>query len=199
MRVSPNIGEFAVLELFMFSYCPREFYFYRKLGLVPSPLKKMEFAKKEHEREEKRCERRKNIYGVPREEISEIFYDLLLEDRELGLYGKADVVLKLISGEFIPVEVKYSTLSEITKPWRKQIIAYAVLLEKSLATKINRGLIYILPSRKTYWVKIYPEDKAELKRDIERMRKIVGSDSIPKPVDLRKCGYCEFHRYCRRI
>lgn len=199
MKVSPSTGEFTVLELFMFSYCPREFYFSRKLGYAPPPLKKMEFAKRQHEREEERCERRKSVYGIQRDNISTILHDLSLRDEELGLYGKVDVVLKLISGELIPVEVKYSNLNKITKPWRKQLIAYAVLLERSLGTKINRGLIYILPSRHVFWLRIYPEDRAELKKDIQRMREIVSSDSIPIPVNQEKCGYCEFYRYCKRI
>lgn len=199
MRASPSTGEFTVLEVFMYSYCPRELYFYRKLGVSPPPLKKMDFAKKQHEREEKRSERRKTLYGIPKEEILEILHDLVLEDEELGLRGKVDTVLKVISGEFIPVEIKYSNLEHVSRAWRKQIVAYAVLLEKSLGVRIWRGLIYLLPSKRTLWVKILPEDKVELKKDLERMRELVSSDSIPRPVDSTKCGYCEFRRYCRRI
>ncbi|MGC8817616.1 MAG: CRISPR-associated protein Cas4, partial [Candidatus Hadarchaeum sp.] len=199
MKVSPSTGEFTVLELFMYFYCPRELYFCRKLGFTPPPLKKMDFAKTQHEKEEERCKRRMTIYGIPREEISEILHDLFLEDKELGLCGKVDTVLKLASGEIIPVEVKYSNLSCVTRAWRKQIIAYAVLLEKSLGAHVSRGLIYILPSRRIFWVKIFPEEKGELKKDIERMFKIIQSDSIPKPVDRTRCSYCEFQRYCKRV
>lgn len=199
MRASPSTGEFTVLEVFMYAYCPRELYFYRKIGVLPHPLKKMSFAQEQHEKEEGRSERRKAVYGIPKEEISEILHDLVLEDKELGLCGKADTVLKLVSGEVVPVEVKYSDLGHVSRAWKKQITAYAILLEKSLGKRVSRGLICLLPSKRIFWVRILPEDKAELKKDLERMREIVSSDSIPKPVDLRKCGYCEFRRYCKRI
>jgi len=199
MTASSSIGEFTVLEVFMYTYCPREFYFYRKLGLPPPPLKKMSFAKEQHEREEIRSEQRRTVYGIPKEEISKIMHDLAVEDKELGLYGKVDTVLELVSGELIPVEVKYSDLAYVSRAWRKQMIAYAVLLEKSFGKRISKGLIYLLPSKRSFWVKILHEDKMELSKDLERMREIITSDSIPRPVDSAKCRYCEFKRYCRRI
>ena len=113
MRVSGSAGEFSVWELFTFFYCPREFYFYRKLSLPPKPLKKMELAKKEHGREEKRSKRRETVYGVAKEQIGEILHDILVEDPELGLYGQVDTVLKLKDGEHVPVEVKYTNLTVV--------------------------------------------------------------------------------------
>lgn len=199
MRASLSTGEFTVLEVFMYSYCPREFYFYRKLGAHPPPLKKMSFAKEHHEKEERRSERRRSVYGIPREEVSEILHDLALEDKELGLCGRVDTVLKLVSGELVPIEVKYSSLAHVSRAWRKQITAYAMLLEKSFGKRVSKGLIYLLPSKRILWVRILPEEKMELKKDLERMLEIISSDSIPKPVNLEKCNYCEFRRYCRRV
>jgi CRISPR-associated protein Cas4 len=198
-RASGRGGEFSVWELFTFFYCPREFYLYRKLGLRPPPLKKMEFSKEQHEKEEERIERRKEIYGIPASEVMEILHDVPVEDPELGLHGKVDTVLRLKSGEFLPVEVKYSDLDYLTRAWRKQMIAYVSLLERKLSKPVSRGIFYLLPRRHVLWVKVQPEEKAELKRDVERMRKIADSDSIPTVVDVSRCKYCEMMKYCRRI
>jgi CRISPR-associated protein Cas4 len=199
MKVSGRGGEFSVWELFTFIYCPREFYLYRKLGLKPPPLKKMVLSKEQHEKEGKRVERRKDIYGIPASEVMEILHDVPVEDPELGLYGKIDTVLRLKSGEFLPVEVKYSDLNYLTRAWRKQMIAYVTLLERKLSKPVSRGIFYLLPRRHVLWVKVQPEEKAELKRDVERMRKIADSDSIPAVVDVSRCKYCEMMKYCRRI
>jgi|GEM_PF-533550 len=198
-KVSGRGGEFSVWELFTFIYCPREFYLYRKLGLRPLPLKKMVLSKEQHEKEEKRVERRKDIYGIPASEVMEILHDVLVEDPELGLYGKMDTVLRLKNGEFLPVEVKYSDLNYLTRAWRKQMIAYVTLLERKLSRPVSRGIFYLLPRRHVFWVKVQPEEKAELKKDVERMRKITDSDSIPAVVDVSRCKYCEMMKYCRRI
>jgi CRISPR-associated exonuclease Cas4 len=192
-------GEFAVWELVTFIYCPREFYLYRKLGFTPPPLKKMEFSKIQHEKEEKRIERRKNIYGVPAGEVVEILHDIAVEDLDLGLYGKVDTVLRLRSGELLPVEVKYSNLKYLPRAWRKQMIAYATLLERKLNRKVSKGIFYILPRKEALWVRVESEEKLQLKKDVERMRKIVNSDSIPPVSDTNRCKYCEMIKYCRRV
>jgi CRISPR-associated protein Cas4 len=198
-KVSGKGGEFSVWELFTFIYCPREFYLYRKLGLKPPPLKKMVLSKEQHEMEERRVGRRMDIYGIQASEVMEILHDVPVEDSELGLYGKLDTVLRLKNGEFLPVEVKYSDLDYLTRAWRKQMIAYMTLLERRLSKRVNRGIYYLLPRRHVLWVKAQPEEKAELKKDVERMRKIADSDSIPAVVDISRCKYCEMIKYCRRI
>jgi CRISPR-associated protein Cas4 len=192
-------GEFSVWELFTFIYCPREFYLYRKLGLSPPPLRKMVLGKLQHEKEEERVARRKDVYGVPAEQVAEILHDLLVEDPELGLYGRVDTALRLRSGELLPVEVKYSDLRYSPRAWRKQMIAYVTLLEKKLNTRVSRGVFYLLPHREALWVKVEPEEKLELKRDVERMRKVASSDSIPAAPDASRCKYCEMMKYCRRV
>jgi len=198
-KVSGKDGEFSIWELFTFTYCPREFYLYRKLGLRPPPLKKMVLSKEQHEREEKRIERRKDIYGIPVSEVIEILHDVMVEDPELGLYGKIDTVLRLKNEGFLPVEVKYSDLGYLTRAWRKQMVAYVALLEKKLSKPVNRGIFYFLPKKHVLWVKVEPEEKAELKKDVERMRKVANSDSIPEVVDASRCKYCEMMKYCRRV
>lgn len=199
MRGSGSVGEFSVWELFTFFYCPREFYLYRKLGLAPKPMKKMEIAKEEHEKEKRRSGRRETIYGLPKEDVAEILRDVAVEDPELGLYGKIDTVLKLKNGELIPVEVKYSSLPFVSRAWRKQMLAYITLLERTSGSRVNRGILYLLPLKRVFWINAEVGEKRELKRDMERMYQVACSDSIPRAIEKERCNYCEMLKYCRRI
>ena len=199
MRASGSAGEFSVWELFTFIYCPREFYLYRKLGIRPPPMRKMVLSKEEHEREEGRAGRREKVYGIPASDVAEILHDIVVEDPELGLHGRVDTVLRLRSGELLPVEVKYSDLDLPPRAWRKQMVAYAALLERRLGVRIERGIFYVLPRKRVIWVRIQPEEKRELRRDVERMRRVAESDSIPAAVDASRCRYCEMMKYCKRI
>ncbi|MEM2618994.1 MAG: CRISPR-associated protein Cas4 [Candidatus Hadarchaeales archaeon] len=199
MNPSGRDGELSVWEVYQYFYCPRKLYFIRKLGLYPPERKKMEAGSREHDLEERRSERRKEVYGVPAAEVEEIMHDIPLEDRELGLYGRADTVLRLRGGEIVPVDVKYSDLKKVSLAWRKQMVAYAVLLEKAFGVRIKRGLIYTLPRKLVLWVNIQPEERIALASDLERMRQLLSSDSLPRAVSSEKCGYCEVEKFCRRI
>jgi CRISPR-associated exonuclease Cas4 len=103
------------------------------------------------------------------------------------------------SGEMIPVDTKHSNLRTISLPWRKQLVAYALLLDDKFNTQIKRGLIYLLPSRQIMVSNITDEDKAALARDLDRMGKVIESDSVPQKVSREKCGYCEVKKFCGKL
>jgi CRISPR-associated exonuclease Cas4 len=197
MRDSGSGGEISVWEVYQYFYCPRKLYFIRKLGVYPPERKKMELGAGQHEREPRRTRRRTTIYGFPVEEVKQVLHDISLEDLELGLFGKADTVVELKDGEIIPVDVKYSDVEFVTRAWRKQMVAYAVLLERALRKRVDRGMIFLLPSKRVLWVKLTAEDKSELSRDLERMRKVINSDALPPNVSQERCGYCEVAKFCK--
>ncbi|KUO42245.1 MAG: hypothetical protein APU95_05660 [Hadesarchaea archaeon YNP_N21] len=197
MRDSGSGGEISVWEVYQYFYCPRKLYFIRKLGVYPPERKKMELGAGQHEREPSRTRRRTTIYGFPVEEVKQVLHDISLEDLELGLFGKADTVVELKDGEIIPVDVKYSDVEFVTRAWRKQMVAYAVLLERALGKRVDRGIIFILPSKRVLWVKLTAEEKSELSKDLERMRKVINSDALPPKVSQERCGYCEVAKFCK--
>lgn len=198
MRGSGSAGDVSAWEVYQYFYCPRKLYFIRKLGLYPPERKKMKAGGEEHGSEHRRVKRRKTIYGFPEEEVDRVLKDIPLADEGLGLFGRADTVLRLKTGELIPVDVKYSDLSFVSLPWRKQIVAYSVLLEKKFGTRIKRGLIMLLPSKRVLWVSVSVDDKRALTQDLERMRRVTDSDAIPPKVSPEKCGYCEVKKFCKR-
>lgn len=167
MKGSGSGGELSVWEVYQYFYCPRKLYFIRKLGLYPPERKKMQAGAGEHERELVRSGRRGTLYGFPREEVQEILRDIPLEDGELGLHGRADTVLRLRTGELVPVDVKYSDHPSVSLAWRKQMVAYAVLLEREFGVRVRRALIYLLPSKRVLRISISHEDKLSLRRDLE--------------------------------
>jgi CRISPR-associated exonuclease Cas4 len=196
MRDSGSAGEISVWEVYQYFYCPRKLYFIRKLGIYPPERKKMELGAGQHEKEPGRTKRRTSIYGFPVEDVKRVLHDMPLEDRELGLFGKVDTAVELRSGEVILVDVKYSDVGFVTRAWKKQMVAYAVLLERALGRRVDRGMIFLLPSKRVLWVRLTAEDKMELPRDLERMRRVVESDSLPQKVSRERCGYCEVARFC---
>jgi CRISPR-associated exonuclease Cas4 len=196
MRDSGSAGEISVWEVYQYFYCPRKLYFIRKLGIYPPERKKMELGSGQHEREPGRTRRRTTVYGFSIEEVGRVLHDIPLEDRELGLFGRADTVVELKSGELIPVDVKYSDVGFVTRAWKKQMVAYAVLLERVFGKRIDRGTIFLLPSRRVLWVRLTAEEKGELPRDLERMRKVIDSDALPRGANRERCGYCEVAKFC---
>jgi CRISPR-associated exonuclease Cas4 len=197
MRDSGSDGRLTVWEVYQYFYCPRKLYFIRKLGLYPAQPKKVTFGGEEHERERERARRRKEIYGLLKEEIQEVLEDVSLENEEL--VGKADTVLKLKNGELVPVEIKDSDLGFVSRAWRKQLVAYSVLLEKKFETRIRHAILCLLPSKKVFKIEIGEAEKRELLRDLERMRRVVRGDDLPPPTSSEKCGYCEVAKFCKRI
>jgi len=196
MRGSGYVGEISVWEVYQYFYCPRKLYFIRKLGVYPPERKKMEFGAGQHEREPRRLERRTTVYGLPVEEVKRVLHNILLEDERLGLFGRVDTVMELKSGEMILVDVKYSDVGFVTRAWKKQMVAYAVLLERAFGKKIDRGMIFLLPSKQVLWVRLTAEEKKELPRDLERMRRVIDSDTLPPKVSRERCGYCEVAKFC---
>jgi CRISPR-associated exonuclease Cas4 len=196
MRGSGSAGEISVWEVYQYFYCPRKLYFIRKLGIYPPERKKVELGAEQHGREPDRVEGRKNIYGFPSDEVGRVLHDIPLEDEELGLFGRADTVVELRSGELVPVDVKYSDVGFVTRAWKKQMVAYAVLLERALGKRINRGVIFLLPSRRVLCIRLTVEEKRELPKDLERMRKVMDSDFLPPKASRERCGYCEVAKFC---
>jgi CRISPR/Cas system-associated exonuclease Cas4 (RecB family) len=71
-----------------------------------------------------------------------------------------------------------------------------VLLERALGKRINRGVIFLLPSRRVLCIRLTVEEKRELPKDLERMRKVMDSDFLPPKASRERCGYCEVAKFC---
>jgi len=74
-------------------------------------------------------------------------------------------------------------------------VAYALLIEKEFGKEVKKGALYFPKQRKKLTVYITKEDKEFVVRDIEKIRKLVKSEKMPRGRD--RCGYCEMKKFCR--
>ena len=183
-------------DISQYHYCKRKIYFLKVLGIPAPPRRKMKYGARIDETEGKRMMERKTIYGFKREEIERVIEKLHLYDEELGLEGIIDQTLFLKTGEIIPVDVKYTDIPLVQRQHRKQLIAYAILLEKEYNTAVRRGIIYLTKQRKNLEVSITWSEKKNLIKDLEMIRKLIKSEKIPRKTSASKCEYCEVKRFC---
>jgi CRISPR-associated exonuclease Cas4 len=197
MKGSTSDGDsITVGDIVQYFYCPRKVYFLKTLGVPVVVRHKMEYGKEVHELEERRMLERKQVYGFDKDEVEEVLQGLQIEAPELGLRGKVDVALKLRTGEFIPVDTKYTDIVEVQLQYRKQLHAYAVLLDYWFKTRVKRGVLYFSQQHELRVVEISEEDKEALKRSTDQIRRIIASETVPRKVSPEKCQYCEVRKYC---
>ncbi len=186
----------SVSDVVQYFYCPRKIYYLKVLGVPFKVKRKMEVGREEDEKEESRLGERKTVYGIDRGEVEQVLHNLYLEDSRVGLAGQVDTVLRLRSGEHIPVDSKYTEEVAVHRHYRKQLVAYSVLLESAFGTAVSRGILYFTKQREPVAVGISAEDKKALIKDLEAIRRVLEGESIPRKVSESKCGYCEVARYC---
>jgi len=188
-------SDISVSDIVQYAYCPRKIYFLKTAGYPVAERKKMEYGKGEHTREHRRSGERNLVYGFERDAVKRVHHGVYVEDVNIGLYGQIDTVVELKDGSLVPVEVKYSQFASVFKNWKKQLVAYAVLLETKFDGKVRRGVLYFPKQRKRIDVDITEEDREFLLRDMESIRKIVREEKMPRGRD--RCGYCEMRKFCK--
>lgn len=186
----------TVSDIVQFFYCPRKVYFLKTLGVPIIARHKMEYGEEVHELEKRRMLERKQIYGFDRDDVAEVLEGLQIEAPEIGLRGKVDVALKLKSGEVIPVDTKYTDEISIQSQYRKQLCAYALLLEQHFKAQVRRGVIYFSLQKEPKVITILREDKEAVLRDIDHIRDLISKEIVPRGVSPEKCEYCEVRKYC---
>ena len=199
MKVSGLDGSKQVInvwDILQYYYCPRKVYFLKVLGVPPIYKWGIEEGEEEHKKEIKRSKERKDFFGFKHEEVEKIIYKLPLESLELGLEGKVDAVVLLKNGEVIPIEIKYSNYMNIFRGRKKQLTAYALLLEQKFDRKVTKGVLYFPKQNKLVKVSIEQGDKEALKKDIAKIRELLSSEKIPMKSSREKCIYCEVSKYC---
>jgi len=197
MKASTYAGEtISVFDLVQYTYCPRKVYFLKILGVPVKTRRKMEYGRAIQKKEKRRIMERKTIYGFQREDVEEVIHNLRIENSKIGFRGQIDTTLKLRGGVIVPVDVKYTDHVRIYRPFRKQIVAYAILLDYEFDTNVTMGIIYFARQKKAKRVEITREDKAYILREIEKVRQLMSSEKCPPRVSTEKCGYCEVKKYC---
>jgi CRISPR-associated exonuclease Cas4 len=186
----------AVSDITQYFYCPRKVYFMKTLGIKIKAKPKMDMGKEEHEKEHRRVKERNTVYGFPEEEIAQVIHDLAVEDINIGLYGMVDTTIIRKSGEVVPVDVKYTDFETVRINWRKQLTAYALLLDSRFKTTVKRGFVYFPAKRKQIQIDIPDEAKDILKQDIKKINGLIDSENMPNVSKGKQCSYCEMKKFC---
>ena len=94
------------------------------------------------------------------------------------------------------MDSKYTDVVAVYRGYRKQLVAYALLLDYGFNSKTRRGIIYFPQQKQVREVPVTEEDKRFLTKDVQTIRRILAKETLPAKVAEQKCGYCEVKRYC---
>lgn len=96
----------------------------------------------------------------------------------------------------VPVDIKYTDHVRVYRSFRKQIIAYAILLDCEFDINVTMGIVYFAKQKRAKKLEITREDKIHIIREIEKVRQLMDSEKCPPRVSMEKCSYCEVKKYC---
>lgn len=154
---------------------------------------KMEFGKQQHERTEE-LEKRRTLqrYNL---ETGEKKYAVSLSSQRLGLKGKLDMLV-VQEKQYIPIELKYSTRNPGLNH-KYQLVSYCLLVEEEYQASIRKGLIHLIPAKKTFEIEVTSNRRQKIKEIINEIKEIGEEEKMPAPTrDRGKCKDCEYQNFC---
>ena len=125
-------------------------------------------------------------------------FGLWLDNKELGLAGKIDLLLEA-KDEIAVVDFKL-TSGEPGQNHRLQLAGYSLLVEAAYGLPARRAFLYRIPDNR-----IFPEPMSEqlrqaVKTAIADMRRTGDTQLCPEPTEVRgRCVECEFANYCADV
>lgn len=186
---------FTVTDLKQYAYCPRILYYQVCLPDIRPTTYKMQEGVEAHKQERQRADRRSaRWYGLPE---GERLFDVVVQSSALGLSGQVDEVIRT-GTEIIPVD--YKMARQVSYHYKIQLTAYAMMLEETYQMTVQRGLIYLIPTRKAHEVPITRALRGKVSQTLGVMRAIAEHESMPAPTEWRqRCLDCEFRRFCNDV
>lgn len=122
--------------------------------------------------------------------------EFVLEDKELDLRGRIDC-FEQVGGMSIPIDYKSGNMHEdVTPSQRMQISAYAVMMERSMNTKVPLGIIEYTNFGRLRPVIVDDEAKEDVYKTLEAVKRIVYGKEEPEKNIGKRCNYCSFKEYC---
>lgn len=185
-----------VTELKQWVYCQRIVYFHQILPGVGRATYKMEAAVDAQALVET-LELRRTFreYGMDRAERR---FGVWLEDENLGLSGKVDLVLWR-EEECAPVDFKL-TAGQVGENHRMQVTGYALLLEKAWQAAVRVGFLYRIPDGRVFPFEITLELREKVMAALAAIRRLRETQVFPDPTEVRgRCTDCEYAAYCADI
>jgi CRISPR-associated exonuclease Cas4 len=167
-----------VSDLNQFSYCPRRYWYLRFFDTQGRNYERIE-GRSMHESRSTRGGWIEEIY---------------LEDEDLGLKGKIDVLE--LDGKPIPIERKRAESGDFYRSDELQLAGYCLLLESHLGESVREGAIYLYETDQRMHVRITDEHREAVREQLAAMRSMTPDDVPPITENPRKCEGCSTRSYC---
>jgi CRISPR-associated exonuclease Cas4 len=185
-----------VIDIKQWHYCPRVVYFDYCLPDLRPTTYKMQAGIRAGEKEINKEKRRSlKAFGL---EDGERLFNFPLHSDQLGLQGVVDMVIHVTScaGEqWIPVDHKLS--KKAGSHFRRQLTAYALMLEETCQKPVPFGFLYLIPTKKAVKVNFNPRLKEETLALVSEIRGTIHDQRMPPGANKRRqCLQCEFMRFC---
>jgi CRISPR-associated exonuclease Cas4 len=120
--------------------------------------------------------------------------ELYLEDKDLGLKGKIDVLE--LHDDQIPIERKRAEGGDYYWSDELQLAGYCLLLESYLGEPVREGAIYLYETDQRMHVRITDDHRDAVRERVEEMRSM-SPDDVPSITDNpQKCTACSAQSYC---
>ncbi len=171
-----------VRDLEEYFFCPRMFYYIHVLGIEREPGLWSSIGKEVQE----------EVSGFIHESFRVVGEEVFLESMELGVRGRIDYLVETSTG-LAPLEVKYS--KRIRPWWKYVLVLYALLVEDQYGKPVKQAYM-VTSSKKTFIVNIEDHDRRYVLESINRARKILDGETIPRPHYSKTCINCDYKKHC---
>ncbi|SRR5579875_4011054 len=180
-----------------FHFCPRTVYFEAVLGYKEYEKEYMIEGSEEHESEELKLNRRKNVFPYSGEEVLESWNNLELKSEKLGIVGKVDSIVKTKNATYL-IERKNSLgHKKPNKDHLYQAMAYVLLAEENLNIKIDYIKLHYLKNDKIFTIKIDQALRKHVLWTIEKIKEIIDKAYLYPYIKLPYCEGCGFADICK--
>jgi len=185
-----------VTDLKQWAYCPRVVYYHRVMPAPARPTYKMKEGLAAQDLIENLETRRKlREYGF---DGARRRFGLWLENKELGLAGKIDLLLEA-DDEIAVVDFKL-TSGEPGRNHRVQLAGYSLLAEAALAFPARRAFLYRIPDNRIFAEPVTEELRQAVKTAVTDIRRMGDTQFCPDSTEVRgRCVECEFANYCADV
>lgn len=185
-----------VTDLKQWAYCPRVVYYHRVMPAPPRPTYKMKEGLAAQELIESLEMRRKlREYGLDKAERR---FGIWLENRELGLSGKIDLLLEAAE-EIAVVDFKL-TSGEPGQNHQAQLAGYSLLAEAAFGLPARRAFLFRIPDNRIFAEPVTEVLRLAVKTAVADIRRTGDEQWCPEPTEVRgRCVECEFANYCADV
>jgi CRISPR-associated exonuclease Cas4 len=185
-----------VTDLKQWAYCPRVVYYHRVMPAPQRPTYKMKEGLAAQDLIENR-ETRRTLREYDLDSASRRF-GLWLDNKELGLAGKIDLLLEA-KDEIAVVDFKL-TSGEPGQNHRLQLAGYSLLAEAALGVPARRAFLYRIPDNRIFPEPVTEQLRRAVKTAVADIRRTGDTQFCPEPTEVRgRCVECEFANYCADV